>query len=378
LRQSDLTMENLIDRLETRSVFLSNLPDPDKYQSSSLANDNTLARMSRALHAVTWISQKQCWFLLDDYSVTVLSPFVQRAYNPVVFRLSSEVRVKVSSEGEGPLLLDTFQRKYREGRELTKLNLGEVYFRATEEEGRKFLEEILQGRFKATKKGSLEQLQRVLGEHEHGKNFGEYIKQQARPGDARFYGFRLLCSLCSGDVSFVIELFRILVGERWDEPSLRIDPIDQDSLVKRFAHQQLADLQRCDECGPKLHDFAVRVGSVLKQYVLNSTPGGRVDERLRIEIEGSGELSEDAQAMHDALLRYSVIVNGGFGKSRSGLQTKRFYFRRMFAPCFPFSPARRGTIALTVQEYERWLREPSIIGNPKATPPDSDLFRAHG
>src|SRR5207249_4147428 len=85
------------------------------------------------------------------------------------------------------------------------------------------------------------------------------------------------------------------------------------------------------------------------------------DERLRIEIEGPQQLSEDAQKMHDALLRHSVLIDGGVGKSRKGLPTRRLFFRRLFAPCFPFSPARKGCVALTVERYQEWLLDPRRI-----------------
>ena len=87
----------------------------------------------------------------------------------------------------------------------------------------------------------------------------------------------------------------------------------------------------------------------------------QADERLRIVVEGSGELSQPAQEMHDALLRHSVLINGGSCKSRGGQPARQLFFRRLFAPCFPFSPTRSGSIELTFQQYERFLLEPKSL-----------------
>jgi hypothetical protein len=278
------------------------------------------------------------------------------------------LRIKISSEGEGPILTDSLGRKYKEGREFTKVNLGEVYFQSKEEDGRRFFEQILEARFRETGKGSLQELFRLLQEHEHEKRFGEYICSQSRPGDSRFYGFGLLCRLCSGDISFIIELLYSLTQGSWDNQRAPLTPKEQDEIIKRFAMRQLADLHATSEHGGKLHEFAMSLGKLIKSYLLKSK-NKKADERLKIEIEGPGELSSQAQVMHDALLRHSVLVSGGAGKSRKGLPTRRLFFRRLFAPCFPFSPNRDGCIALTVQDYEQWLLDPKTIWKePPASP----------
>jgi hypothetical protein len=354
-------LEGLIEVLERRCLVLSNMPEPGEYRPTQLSRDDVLARLAQAVHGIPWASSKQICFLLDDYSVTVLPTFVLRAYNPVLFRLSSELRIKISSEGEGPILEDILGRKYKEGRELTKVNLGEVYFRVNERRGREFFEQILEARFQEVGKGSLNELRSLLGEHPNEKGFGSYICSQSRPGDTQFYGFGLLCSLCSGDVSFIIELLHNIAGGRWGDGQAQIPPKEQDAITKEFSQRQLAALRRTAQYGTNLYEFAQRLGNLLKQYLLDSRGEDRVDERLRIEIEGGGELCPAAQTMHEELLRHSVLIDGGSGKSRQGLPTRKLYFRRLFAPCFPFSPSRRGCIALTVQAYEDWLSHPDKI-----------------
>jgi hypothetical protein len=364
------SIEGAVEYLERRSIHLSNPESPDGYVPSGLSGDDVLLRISTSLKAVRFFASKEPWFLLDDYSVTVFNTFVQKAYNPVIFRMSSQGRIKLSSEGEGPILSDTFGRQYKEGRELTKLNLGEIYFRASEEEGRKFFESILQARFNATGIGSVDKLKQLLGEHEHQGGFGKYIRSQARPGDARFYGFALLCSLCSGDVSFIIELFRSVVGTEWsaDRP---IEMMSQDRLTKQFAQRQLADLRSTADTGPKLYNLANHLGGVLRAYLLESKDPNRVDERLRIVVEGNEELSQEAQEMQDALFRHSILISGGSCKSRRGQPARQLFFRRLFAPCFPFSPTRSGSIELSFQRYEGFLLEPKTLKPTQDDPTDA-------
>ena len=181
-----MIIDDAIEHLEGRITELSNLTEPDTYHPSNLARDDVLVRVARALRSVEWTKTKEVWFMLDDYSVTVLSPFVQRACNPVIFRLSDDVKVRLSSEGDGPVLEDHLGRKYQEGRELTKVNLGEIYFSATEKGGFEFFEAILKMRFKETGRGSLKDLREMLGSHPNERGFGKYIHTFKRPGDARF------------------------------------------------------------------------------------------------------------------------------------------------------------------------------------------------
>lgn len=361
-------VESVAEILDRRVMGLSNLADPSGYKPTRFCRDDVLHHLAQAIRRTSWGRKKEIWFMLDDYSVTVLPPIAQHAYNPVLFRLSSELHIKISSEGEGPIFADTLGRKYKEGRELTKINLGEVYFQAKEQDGRRFFEQILQARFSATGKGSLKEILDLLGEHSHESKFGNYIRGHRRPGDARFYGFGLLCSLCSGDVSFIIELLHALTGGSWGGLKKPLTPKQQDDIIKRFSQRQLADLHATAEHGEKLHGFALGLGNLIKSYLLNSKSED-ADERLRIEIEGQGDLSNQAQAMHDALLRHSVLVSGGAGKSKSGLPTRKLFFRRLFAPCFPFSPSRKGCVAITLQDYERWLIDPNNIWQE---PPDED------
>jgi len=362
----------VMERLEKRVVDLSNLVRPEDYLPSNLCRSDVLLLLARAIRTIPLGESRDIYFMLDDYSVTVVQEFVQRAYNPVLFNPSSEIRVKITSEGDGPELGDTLSRQYREGRELTRVNLGEVYFSASEEEGREFLEEVLQARCEETGHGSVSQLKDLMGEHPHEGHFGAYIcniathghsgKSRGRAGDARFFGFGLVCRLCSGDVSYVIELLRALVGDDWASIQEPLTAAEQDLIVKRFARQQLRDLKRTPPHGEQLHEFAVRIGALVRKYLLASGEKKTKDERLRIEIEGAGCLSGDALAIHRGLLKHSVLVDGGYGKSRLGEPTRKLYIRRLFAPCFPFSPNRRGCIAITVATYEKWLRDPTSIG----------------
>lgn len=175
-------------------------------------------------------------------------------------------------------------------------------------------------------------------------------------------------------MSVIIELLHSLTQGRWGCEVQPIEPIKQDEAVKQFCRRQLAELRQVSEYGPRMYDFAQKVGNLLKQYILQSK--GKPDERLRIEVEGTGALSEEAHAVEDALFRHSVLITGGSGKSRRGLPTRKLYFRRLFAPCFPFSPARGDCIALTVQEYDGWLLDPNAIWEkPDATEAEGGLLR---
>jgi energy-coupling factor transporter ATP-binding protein EcfA2 len=354
----------LADLLDIHAIELSNMSPDFDYSPSVLARDDVLIKIADALKSTKWAEQKEIFFLIDDYSPTILPDLAIKAFNLVIFRKSDLVKLKISSEGDGPSLDDTLHRSYKEGRDYVRLNLGEIYFFNNEFVCRQFIGNILQARFDETGVGSLSELKSMLGEHEYTGNFGKYICSQSKPGLAKFNGFDIICRLCSGDVSYIIELLDHVVGGQWGKIK-DIKPDQQDTVIKLYAQRQLASLRANSEYGPQLHSFAQNIGRILKQYLIDSCGDNNTDERLRIEIEGDGKLSPESFAFHTLLLKHSVLIPGGSGKSREGLPTKKFFFRRLYAPCFPFSPNRGGCIAITWSEFNQWLKNPSGIKKKK-------------
>ena len=368
-------LQDHVDALERRVVLLSNLPKGTTYEASGFVSITFLESVGRALKSIGWLRDREIWFLLDDYSATVIPPFAQAACNPLILRPSAHIRLKITSEGDGPCLHDNLHRKYKETREFVRANLGEIYFNATEALGRKFFEDILDARFEEVGVGSLDKLQLLLGKHPYEEGFGDYMLTKKRLGDVRFHGFGLICRLCSGDVSFIIDLLGHLTEGRWrDEKPLK--PITQDKIIKNYANRRLADLRRTRDQGEALHTFTMKLGSLLRDYLERSRGEKNPDERLRIEVRGTGLLSPNAQEMHNALLRHTVLINGGTGKDKEGAPTIRMFFCRLLAPCFPFSPLRKSCIDIDLREYEKWLVSPETIWtkSPSNDSPTLELF----
>ena len=92
------TLDDILVMLEHRIVEMSNLPAPDKYKPMHLSSDEVLQQLARIFKSIPWAKDKDAWFLLDDYSPTVLPELAILAYNPVIFRLSSEVKIKVITQ----------------------------------------------------------------------------------------------------------------------------------------------------------------------------------------------------------------------------------------------------------------------------------------
>ena len=341
---------------------LSDLAYYDVYEPSKLSRDDALLQIARSLKSIRCFSEKNILFLLDDYSVTMLPEFVLQAYNPVIFRLYDSARLRITSEGDGPSITDTLNRSYKEGREYSKVNLGELYFGQPEERCIEFFEDILKPRFSETHSSSLNEVKRILGEHEHEGSFGKYILSQDKPGSAKFYGFRVVCSLCSGDVSSIIDLLHKLIARRTEAGHDVLSPAEQDEVIKSYCQYQLAKLQNVAVFGERLYTFASNLGQRIKSKLLESKDEEKPNEALRLEIEEDGiELVQEAKDFENSLLRHSVLIPGGYGKSRRGIPARKYFFRRLYAPCFPFSFTRSGCIARERKSYEQWLLHPETI-----------------
>lgn len=364
--------DELVRVLEKRIINISCLTNIEEFKPSALSFDNILEQATRCFKLISFIKNKRIYYLFDDYSHSLLPDVAIFAYNPVLFRLSSDFSIKVSSEGDGPTTIDSLGRRYQEGREYSKCNLGAVYFLTNERECVQFFDQMLNARFEGTGVGSLSMLKSKLAEHKHYDSFSKYICAFKRPGDAKFYGYKHLISLCSGDVSYIIELMKSIIGGQW-KSSRSITPSAQNKVIKRFAIDQLNNLKSVSEFGFKLHDFANRLGILIKDYLLTSCESQKYDERLRIEVEGNERLSDMAKVLERKLIEHSVLIPGGFGKDRQGRPTKKYYFRRLYAPCFPFSPdRRRNCIAITWKTFDQWLCFPEKISKKSTLTSRSD------
>jgi len=362
------SIEELIFAIEERVIELSTVNEDFTFTPSNFAKLDSLEKIGESLLGFGQLKEKEIWFLVDDYSSTIIPSLAQRAYNSVIFRLHDKVKIRLSMEGGESAFNDTMDRVYREGREISIVNLGQVYFeqsRRDDAQSKQFIEDIIRARCDQSGIGSLDRLKEILGENPRSHDFGEYLRSLEKIGSAQYWGFSLVCQLCSGDVSYIIELFNQLVEGKWDRGQLK--PTEQHKIIKNFSSRQLNALRTIQVSGrERVFLFAENIGKLLKGYIIASKSKNTPDERIRIEIEGGANDLDETQLpspreLHKLLIKYSVLIPGGYGKSRDSSLTEKYYIRRLFAPSLSFSPLKRGSVPLTKSSYEKWLNDPNEI-----------------
>jgi serine/threonine protein kinase len=143
LTSNDSKLQIVLEDYQRHSINLSNLLDYKQYTPTNLCRDDFLIQIATIISSMPLSNGKQIWFLLDDYSLGILPLSVQKAYNSVVFKTSiavSSMRIRLSSEGDGPITIDQLERHCKEGREFYKVNLGETYFNVGDREAQEFIE----------------------------------------------------------------------------------------------------------------------------------------------------------------------------------------------------------------------------------------------
>lgn len=313
---------------------------------------------------IPFFSNKNIVFLLDDFSLPKVPLEIQRTLLPIIWNPGGGYSFRVTSHSESMAAQDLKEIMYVPNREYTEINLGASYVSKIDEEDkldqiRSCVDDIFKRRFALNPTYSGKSLEELLGRGK-GVPIGRRIldlKRQGKLQTLRYSGWDTIINLCSGDISYIIDVLRRILSENPSKFPVGINV--QNSAIRRYARSELYRLQEYNvrTCNP--YEVAANFGKFSRFKLEHEEVGAekRPAEYLRIEVEidGLSVIAKDAIA---DLLRNGVFIDGGFSSSSKGLPARRLIFKKLFTPVFPTTYSNRDTWPMSAKHFAEFIDNP--------------------
>jgi tRNA A-37 threonylcarbamoyl transferase component Bud32 len=318
-------------------------------------------------------ASKRFVFLLDDFSAPKVPERVQRVLLPIIWNSGGGYTFRVSAHSESTELIDLRKNTYVANRDFRELNLGAVYINSIDiDDVRDTIDacvnEIVQKRFELSAEELKIDVKKTLGKSPT-VSIAQEIKERSQRKSLRalrFFGWGTVVSLCSGDISYVIDL----LGKMFEQTTkiARKRPIGartQNRVIRQYARQELYRLQDYSGANCNLYEIALNFGKMSRFKLLNEevrqtgARGSRPAEYLRIEVQISG-FADEVRSSIAELVRNGVFIDGGFSSSSQAIPARRLIFRKVFTPAFPTTFNSRDTFSMTAPHFLEFVRDPEV------------------
>jgi tRNA A-37 threonylcarbamoyl transferase component Bud32/energy-coupling factor transporter ATP-binding protein EcfA2 len=368
------TFRVLISRLDKERARAAEwnrfVNDPKRTVSHCFGPDVLLKACEVLAQSLLFVRERPIYFFIDDYSAPKISKELQQNINRLFMQRSSLFFFKISTESPVSFAKSDIDGKvYVENREFMLHNLGLVFLHAAVEAKLRFIEDVFRRRLaSAAPDFPAKELEDLTGREEtlNNNEFARGIREGRKP---LLSGKEVICSLCSGDIHYVISLVGDMVRLAGGRDALaaidkipRIDQGLQNKAIRDAAGGFLKNLRGVPKYGEKLVAIVEAFGNVANSHLrfLNSKNQDQSPPKQasRIEPFESLNLSFEAQALYEELLRYSVFIEDYRGKSRRGNVVPRLYVRRFLIPHFNLTFSTRDSIGLEPDEFEQFIVAP--------------------
>jgi len=349
------------------AVLYSNIDPENGSLLLSASFLSQLCEQLRLLHPI--FVKKRFVFLLDDFSIPKIPQEIQKTLLPIIWNSGAGYTFRVSAHSESMETVDLRTNVYVVNRDYTEVNLGAKYINAIDLNDRRELivatvNEIFQKRFALSRSGLHASVQALLGQSKI-KSVAREIKQRADNKTLRglrYSGWDTIISLCSGDISYVIDLLKRMFELHTEKPkSSTISVQTQNRVIRNYARQELYKLQDYSIERLNLYEIALNFGMMSRFKLCNEEIGQggnkRPAEYLRIEIQLS-QMAEQVREGIAELVRNGIFIDAGFSSSSQGIPARRLIFKKMFTPAFPTTFNSRDTFSMSAPHFLQFLKNP--------------------
>ena len=319
--------------------------------------------------------EKKIAFLIDDYSTHRISEPVQRILNRVIWERRPSHIFKLSSEKHGAELTDPSGASAELAREMVEIDCGREFLALDDSQkvnaGYSFAVELLDNRLK--KAGYAGTAEGLIGRsHWPQGNLARALvdRQPGRRLD-HYHGLDCVASVCSGDVSTLLLIYRRMFEEGGvnKDTTTPISKIDQSTAIRSVSREMLTAIKDYFPKGPDMYsavsNFGVLVRKILEQGREQKKGASSVpSECPRIEIDqpqGSVYelLSPDQAVLAKELVRRAIFIDMEPGLSRHGnVTTLRWQLRRVYLPALGASLAKNNAIKGNSAWFQYFLSNP--------------------
>lgn len=334
---------------------------------------------------------RSIFLFLDDYSSPMINDTMQKILNPVIFRRTSNLFFKISTESSESFVNYSLNDKVLEnGADYKLVDLGSELFKGTQEKERikDIIISILERRIERSSLFSKKRISlcQLLGENEYSNNKLAYAIRQ--PNKKVLYsGIDMFCDLWSSDIRELIKIFSDMLSmeeaemfEQINVDDPAIIPIisrkNQDKVLRDAGGRYLRLLtgtanpsgaipsQDSDETyGEHLRDIVIAFQDIasfdLKNKNSKNQGAAPPKQARKIELTSTNRVLNDVAAdYYRGLIRYGVFIQDYRAKSVRGVPAQRLYLRGLLIPYSLLTFSRRDCITLDWGDFEKFLMDP--------------------
>jgi hypothetical protein len=313
-------------------------------------------------------AEKRIVFLLDDFSAPKIPVHIQRTLLPIIWNSGAGYTFRVTAHSESVEVVDLRTNTYVTNRDYQEINIGAAYVNLTDLQGSASIvsacvDEILDKRFAMSSQRPGVSARKLLGTREP-RSIAKEIRKRFNEKKLRalnYYGLNTVISLCSGDISYIIDIIGKMLEQRSPDTHDPISHQYQNRVIRQYARRELYKLQDYSVPGLNIYEIALQFGKMSLFKLINEDVGSgeqtRPAEYLRLEVQLNQATQETRRAIAE-LMRNNVFVDGGFGSSAQGSPTRRLIFRKLYTPAFPTTYNSRDTYPMSVQHFGDFSRDP--------------------
>lgn len=330
-----------------------------------------------------WTTNKPFYFFVDDYTIPIISREEQRILNPIIFKRTSSLFFKVSTEAINSVELYSTGKPLELNHDFALIDLASESLDLDDSERLKILSKIFEKRISrddnlVKAKATLEKL---LGNWEFDNNSLAHTMRFENKR-VNYYGVEVFSNIWNSDIRNMIQIFVDMLRESYDEivkkGNLLIKPSIQDRIFRRAGRDFLEltiqapdpkylekkpDLERNVKYGEHLKNIVETFMRIARYELMEANLVKNEDrhhpkQAFKIEVMDHFELREEARPFFEGLIRWHIFLQDRRGKSIRGMFSPRMFLNRMLIPHATITFSKHDHIRLNNQQLDHLLREP--------------------
>lgn len=377
-------LSNELERSRLHSAFENKKWSLDDYQYLeklfSLVKSN-----------LSWLVKDTFFLFLDDYSTPLVRDVIQEVLNPIVFRRSSTIIFKISTESVESFVATGLNDKIlEEGDDYVLVDFGNEVIQRKKSERKEILSAILKrriGRHDIFKDMNLN-LKDILGKSDFNNDSLALIIRGDDEKELKYYGYARFCDTWSSNVREMISIFADMVSisniQKTEEVQKALksnkrvlSEDDQDKVLRAAggnflqllssATPDISHPYETDDSQESFGEHLVKIAKCFQEIALfeikhkdsknlEKTPPKHA---RRIEIkEVKNFENETIRDYYKGIIRYGLFLRDNRGKSVGRKAVPRLVLRGLLVPYFTLTYSLRGNIMLTWDDFCEFLEHP--------------------
>jgi len=361
----------------------------DAHQTWELARTTVLDSFFKGMQEnVDWAKSVPCYLFLDDYTLPLIPPSIQRTLNPIIFRRRSDIFFKISTEASNSFLPTGINDKALElHHDFALLDLATESLHQPDKEKEILLDAIFRPRIKrfSTYASVNLGLEEVLGATPYSYNKLAKQLRESKGGSKTkvlYHGVKVFTGLWTSDIRTMVEMLNDMLRAANGSLSAESPEIPKEIQDERIRTQggelmtftqSIRDYQLwkgVKSQRSKVENFGNHLKTIVEVFMqvsrfelmegplIKNEKNHNPRQAFRIEVVDSFQPTEIGKVYLDGLVRYHVFLQDWRGKSQRGMLTPRLYLNRVFLPHGGLTLSSKDHIQLTNVELMKLLERP--------------------